>query len=659
MKKSKILAFIISLGVTSSFNLNVSAELSQQQESCPDYLQISSERLDMKNFEKTIDELEKMAENPDNVTEQEVVEKAEILVCEFVHLSTINSIEEVEFNKNTQNKAASEKFTKSNAAYTKSIGKIGDCITALCDAGFTDTLRDILGYDLVNIFTYIDSDYAYEENDDENEKLIIEVNDLINEYMSYSDEDFTAEYDGRTWNASTIFDMESSYSEDEIANVAKEIKRKKNETLGNIFLEIVKKRDKIAKNSGYDDYAQYAGDCLYLRDYSSDDLDAVYETVKKDFCDVYLNCYDAILSELGDSGLLYKQFDEDEIITAASEFLSEFNGDYEENLNHMVSRNLYDIRSSEKKSGESFSISISDYSVSFLFMTPTGGFDDMLTFMHEFGHSNAEYTVPTSALYEVFGNSIDTAEIHSQGMEVMFALSESSIYSEDEQKANMKYVIYNLMNAIVEGCLYDEFQKYAYENPDCTLGELNDEFAVLCKEYGIEYSEDDYYSYDWVEITHNYNAPMYYISYATSAASALDLWLKAMENPDNAKEIYDDIVNCGIYVPYIEAAEGSGLATIFDEQELNEIAYQIEYYFENEKIDSNYETAAIESKNDVSKAEKKSETKMIKNNKSESKKEIGRSIVVRKIVIPLTIVAVVIIVALAARRRRKKDFNAK
>lgn len=657
MKKRKILAFIISIGLVSSFTLNVSAELSQQQESCPDYLQLSSERLDMKNLEKTIDQLEKMAENPDGVTEQEVVEKAEILVYEFVHLSTINSIDEIEFNKNTQNKLASEEFSKSTAAYTKSIGKIGDCITALCDAGFTDTLRDILGYDLVNIFTYIDSDYDYSENDDENEKLLIEVNDLVNEYMSYSDEDFTAEYDGKTWNAANIFDMESSYSEDEISEVAREIKRKKNETFGNIFLEIVKKRDKIAKNSGYENYAKYAGERLYLRDYSSDDLDAVYDTVKKDFCDIYLNCYDSVISDLSDSGLLYREFEEDEIIEAASDFLSEFNGDYEENLNHMVSHNLYDIRSSEKKSGESFSTAISDYSVPFLFMTPTGNFDDMLTFIHEFGHSNAEYTIPTSALYEVFGNSIDTAEIHSQGMEVMFALSESSIYSEDEQKANMKYVIYNLMNAIVDGCLFDEFQKYAYENPDCTLDELNNEFAVLCEEYGIEYSDDDYYSYDWVEITHNYNAPMYYISYATSAASALDLWLKAMEDPDDAKEIYDDIVNCGIYVPYVEAVEDSGLSTIFDKQELNEIAYQVEYYFENEDIDRSYAAAAIENKSSDSETKKNTESSSTKANKVEDKEDIGKSIVIRQIVVPLLIVAVVIIVALAARRRRKKDLN--
>lgn len=657
MKKRKILAFIISIGLVSSFTLNVSAELSQQQESCPDYLQLSSERLDMKKLEKTIDQLEKMAENPDGVTEQEVVEKAEILVYEFVHLSTINSIDEIEFNKNTQNKLASEEFSKSTAAYTKSIGKIGDCITALCDAGFTDTLRDILGYDLVNIFTYIDSDYDYSENDDENEKLLIEVNDLVNEYMSYSDEDFTAEYDGKTWNAANIFDMESSYSEDEISEVAREIKRKKNETFGNIFLEIVKKRDKIAKNSGYENYAKYAGECLYLRDYSSDDLDAVYDTVKKDFCDIYLNCYDSVISDLSDSGLLYREFEEDEIIEAASDFLSEFNGDYEENLNHMVSHNLYDIRSSEKKSGESFSTAISDYSVPFLFMTPTGNFDDMLTFIHEFGHSNAEYTIPTSALYEVFGNSIDTAEIHSQGMEVMFALSESSIYSEDEQKANMKYVIYNLMNAIVDGCLFDEFQKYAYENPDCTLDELNNEFAVLCEEYGIEYSDDDYYSYDWVEITHNYNAPMYYISYATSAASALDLWLKAMEDPDDAKEIYDDIVNCGIYVPYVEAVEDSGLSTIFDKQELNEIAYQVEYYFENEDIDRSYAAAAIENKSSDSETKKNTESSSTKANKVEDKEDIGKSIVIRQIVVPLLIVAVVIIVALAARRRRKKDLN--
>ena len=117
---------------------------------------------------------------------------------------------------------------------------------------------------------------------------------------------------------------------------------------------------------------------------------------------------------------------------------------------------------------------------------------------------------------------------------------------------------------------------------------MNAEYSRLCGEYGVDYSPENYYEYDWVEISHNFDSPMYYISYAASAVSVMDLWLENMENPDNARNIYKDLVSCDIYTPYMTAAEYCGLATIFDEEALNELSYQLAYYFENDEIDPDY-----------------------------------------------------------------------
>ena len=440
---------------------------------------------------------------------------------------------------------------------------------------------------MISIFTYIDSEEDYSESNKENDQLLIEINELINEYMSYTEDDFSVEYGGKTWVSSDLFE-ETFYSEDELAIIAEKISSKRNEILGNLYLQLLQKRHRIAQNSGYDNYADFAYENTFIRDYSLDDTEEIYDTVKEKFSDLNTYAYDQSSHELNRSGMIDRSFDEMDIMNIMSEFLKEFDEGYFENFNHMKAHHLYDISNSENKSGDSFTASLCDYSVPFMFISPSGDFGDVSAVAHEFGHSNAEYEIPSSAIWALYGNSLDTCEMHSQGMEIMLASSDISTLSKDENNVFLKYTVYNLIHSLIQGCLFDEFQKYAYEHPDCTLDELNAEYSRLCGEYGVDYSPENYYEYDWVEISHNFDSPMYYISYAASAVSVMDLWLENMENPDNARNIYKDLVSCDIYTPYMTAAEYCGLATIFDEEALNELSYQLAYYFENDEIDPDY-----------------------------------------------------------------------
>ncbi len=570
-----------------SASLSVSAETSFMQD-CPDYSQIKAQNIDLEYFDNAVNQLNKIAENPDDYTEDDVLEYAEILVEEYSFVKTLNEVYYIEFNKDVTDDSAYQKLGDSDVVYVEMNSDIGDCVSRLYNAGFEDALRNVNGYDLINAFTYVDFEEDYSEYDEENDQLLIEIDELVNEYMSYTEDDFSVEYDGETWVASDLFDN-TIYSSDELAEISAQISEKRNETLGNIYLEILQKRNKLAENSGYDNYAEYAYACLFLRDYSYDEVSEIYDVVKDKFGDLSTITYDTAIDEMYDSELIDTQYSEGEIMNIVSDFLSDFNTDYLDNFNHMRTHHLYEINDDINSSGDSFTSALSAYSVPYMFISACGDFTDLTTVVHEFGHANAEYIAPSSAIWDIYGNSLDTCEIHSQGLEILFACNESTDFSEDERNANLKYTLSNMVYSISQGCLFDEFQRYAYENPDCTLDELNEKYSKLCKEYGIDYSPEDYYSYDWVEITHNFDSPMYYISYATSAASVLDLWLTAMEDYEHATEIYFDFTECcNVYAPYIEATEYAGLSTLFDKQALGDIAYQIEYYFNHEEIDSDY-----------------------------------------------------------------------
>ena len=65
-------------------------------------------------------------------------------------------------------------------------------------------------------------------------------------------------------------------------------------------------------------------------------------------------------------------------------------------------------------------------------------------------------------------------------MEALFTEYHDDIFGEKQGKAFTDFTIYSMASSVVEGCLLDEFQRYAYENPDCTLEQLNTKYMELC-----------------------------------------------------------------------------------------------------------------------------------------------------------------------------------
>jgi len=184
MNLKKITAVLLSAATVLSVPMNVSAELSQWQLECPDYSEIKSQEIDMSYFDYAIEKLDEIAGNPDKYSDEDVLEYAEILIDEFTYMYTLNSVYYIEFNKDVTNDELNDKLSETDVYYVEMNGKIGDCVLKLYDAGFEDVLRDVYGYDMINAFTYIDSEEDFSEYDDENEQLQIEIDKIVKDGVS-------------------------------------------------------------------------------------------------------------------------------------------------------------------------------------------------------------------------------------------------------------------------------------------------------------------------------------------------------------------------------------------------------------------------------------------------------------------------------------------
>ena len=103
--------------------------------------------------------------------------------------------------------------------------------------------------------------------------------------------------------------------------------------------------------------------------------------------------------------------------------------------------------------------------------------------------------------------------------------------------------------------------------------------------YSIVGMFGDNSDYNWVLISHTFESPMYYISYATSALSALELFLDAQTDFDGAADTYLNLVAMGTGLGYREAVREAGLSDIFQAGAVSALAQRLQDYLNGQVYD--------------------------------------------------------------------------
>lgn len=300
---------------------------------------------------------------------------------------------------------------------------------------------------------------------------------------------------------------------------------KQNAVLGAIYLELAALRQDFAKSCGYDNYADYAYEEIYNRDYTPEDIRAFHQAVKDGgFYGISDTLYQLAFAD-PDLDVYYGDYANEETIDLVEGFMGQMSSELAESYGFMHSHGFYDIEEAAYKDGSAYTTVLASYGAPFFFSTPTGFFADFMRIVHEFGHYNESYWC-----FDILAGdskSIDLAEVHSQGLELLFTHWYDDIFGESAQFAQDVLMMY-LIQSICDGSLYDELQQYVYTTDDLTLEKINRKYRQLCGEYGMVDQDDPREEmYSWVQINHNFTSPCYYISYAVSAAGAFDFWLSA------------------------------------------------------------------------------------------------------------------------------------
>lgn len=470
----------------------------------------------------TAEFLDKTARLGETANDAEAIELYDWLMAEYAKAYTLDNLAYIDLYAHPGDESISDACQELDVA-------INDLIDALC-AALSDALDGPAGHALEN---YLGSDKAealrgYDEQTDREREIAERVSELTLQYNSLIMEDL-------------------SFSEE-------------TEKIGTLYRELVDLHNEEAQLAGYDGYADYAYEINYGRDFTPDDAAALCEAVKPYAKEYFTSLYshEATYTDFSVDTDLSAQ----ELVGLITKFMPQISDGASEAAAYMKQHGLYFMDSAGRISDLGFTTTLDAYNAPFIFLALYGNEYDIQSMFHEFGHYYDAYVNPIPDVLLSVG-SLDIFEIHSTGMEALSTGWYDEIYGEETDLARIKFLD-SALYTVFTGCLFDEFQRVVYADPTLTPEQISQTFTAIARSYGLRaYSRD--FSHYWMQVSHNFESPFYYISYAVSMLASLQIYEMAENDWAEAADFYNKLVSFGAFdYTYCELLEKVGLECFTD-----------------------------------------------------------------------------------------------
>lgn len=466
--------------------------------------------------------LDKAARLGETADGKEAADLYDWLMAEYAKVYTLDNLAYIDFYAHPGDETLSDACRQLDSV----LNEVNDALcTALSDAldgPAGSALRSYIGEDKATALVgYDEQTDRQREITERVSELTLQYNALIMEYLSYDEE---------------------------------------TEKIGALYRELVDLHNEEAQIVGYKDYADYAYEASYGRDFTPDDAAALCEAVKpyarQYFGSLYYN--EATYADFSaDTDLT-----ERELVGLVTQYMPCVSDDAAKAAAYMEKHGLYFMDSAERVSDLGFTTTLDQYNAPFIYLALYGDQNDIQSMFHEFGHYYDAYVNPVPDLLLSVG-SLDIFEIHSTGMEALSTGWYEDIYGEDADLARIRFLD-SALYTVFSGCLFDEFQRVVYADPTLTPEQISQTFVTIARSYGLR-SFGKEFSHYWMQVNHNFESPFYYISYAVSMLASLQIYEMAENDWAAAADFYNDLVSLGAFdYTYCELLDKVGLECFTD-----------------------------------------------------------------------------------------------
>lgn len=412
-----------------------------------------------------------------------------------------------------------------------------------------------------NNLSYITTLFSEFKDKDENEELIdlrYDYNELMEEYSKLLSTEFTVDAENYTFSQSipkgvktltenedgsyswfvSEEDLKQLYSKEFITDAqtveaALDISAKKREAFGNLLIDLIEVRKKIAFYFGYTDFKDYSYECLG-RCYEPEDIEGVKNIFKSNSSTI-MNSLNSSLNPVikGRADTIAADVYENSFVQKVKTMLEAIYPGFKPVADELFTKGRINYEYSPVKQDTGFTVYLKCYDIPFIFIQPneTPDFFDIESFFHEFGHYYQMCVCPEGALLD----DIDSMEVLSLALELMSTGSLGVIYDNSAMcKTMSNYELYSVLSTLYYSFIIDDFETRLYNINNLTPDLISDLYYSVVYDYGfisdnnsdIEgFSDKDLVKDEWTGIYHIFSSPFYYESYGISSITAMEIFL--------------------------------------------------------------------------------------------------------------------------------------
>jgi oligoendopeptidase F len=359
------------------------------------------------------------------------------------------------------------------------------------------------------------------------------------------------------------------------------------EPMDEIFDKLLPLRQTIATNAGMKDFRAYMWKSLKRFDYTPDDClkfsDAIEKTVvplveqldrerAKDLGLEKLRPWDLAVDPQNRPPLRpFVETDIDGFVSKTHSIFERLSPQLADDFDLLRQHHNLDLDSRKGKRAGGYQSTLNEIREPYIFMNAAGLQRDIETLLHEGGHAFHTLAARDEPLVFLRSAPMEFCEVASMSME-LFGADHLDIFYNEADHARAKRVHFEgIIRFFPWMAIIDSFQHWLYTHPGHSRDERTTEWLKLLDRFS---SKLDWTGFEaarasmWQRQLHLYHVPFYYVEYGIAQLGALQLWMKAKEDPQRALSNYRAGLKLGGTRPLPDLFKAAGIQFDFSEKTL-------------------------------------------------------------------------------------------
>jgi oligoendopeptidase F len=329
-----------------------------------------------------------------------------------------------------------------------------------------------------------------------------------------------------------------------------------------IFDQVVKLRQQIARNAGFENYRDYAFRKLGRFDYTPADCEKFHAAVESQVMPLVRDLQAERRRQLGVERLRpwdlavdplnrppLRPFEEvEQMVSRTQKVFDHLDGELAEGFKRMQDLHLLDLANRKGKAPGGYQSTLAEARVPFIFMNAVGLQRDVETILHESGHAFHALATREEDLYPYRSAPIEFCEVASMSMELLGSEFIGEFYPPPEAERARKTHLEGILNILPWIATVDAFQHAIYTHPNQTRAERTAAWLALMDRFG---GDVDWTGYEparanlWHRQLHIFIHAFYYIEYGIAQLGALQVWANSKRDKAAALQQYKGALKLG------------------------------------------------------------------------------------------------------------------